>query len=92
MMQSTWPTAGAPHPGNKTYFCDAATATCYSLAATPRNYTQHKDYCASTLNGALVAYGSREKQMLVGGTGRLARPQQQVAHACHSGSAAAGGV
>ncbi len=44
------------------------------MAATPRNYSQHKDYCSSALNGALVALSSREKQMLVGGAASLGIP------------------
>jgi hypothetical protein len=56
--------AGAP-AANKTYFCDAGTSTCFSLLAAPLPYNDHKSYCGSTLNGALVAYGSRDKQLLV---------------------------
>jgi hypothetical protein len=61
-------TAGAP-AANKTYFCDAGTATCFSLLATSLAYSQHKTHCSSTLNGALIAYGSRDKQLLVSGVG-----------------------
>ncbi len=57
--------AGAP-AANKTYFCDAASTTCFALVATPSNYSAHKSYCSGTLNGALVAHSSREKQLLVG--------------------------
>ena len=63
--------AGAP-AANKTYFCDAGTATCFSLLAAPLAYSQHKSTCASALNGVLVAYGSRDKQLLVGGTSAAA--------------------
>ena len=58
-------------PANKTHFCDAASSVCFFLAATPRNYTNQKQWCADNLSGTLVSYSSREKQMLVRGQGLM---------------------
>jgi hypothetical protein len=55
--------AGAP-TANKTYFCDAGSGNCYTRNPAA-NYSDAAALCES-LPGQLVAYSSREKQLLVG--------------------------
>lgn len=63
--------AGAPAT-NRTYFCDASNGNCFIVISTlgNSNYSVAKAYCEG-IQGGLVSYSGREKQLLVerwGGT------------------------
>jgi hypothetical protein len=55
--------AGAPL-ANRTYFCDPGDNNCYSLVSTKLPYVNASNFCEG-MSGQLVAYSSREKQLLV---------------------------
>jgi hypothetical protein len=73
---------------NRTYFCDASNGNCFIVISTMgnSNYSVAKDYCEG-IQGGLVSYSSREKQLLVerwgGGRGHATSLASNcTAHAC----------
>jgi hypothetical protein len=62
-QRSTCVPPGAP-VANRTFFCDPGDFNCYSLVATKMEYANASTFCEG-MSGQLVAYTSREKQLLV---------------------------